>query len=172
MPTVEISTSADLGLSAIRFIEDASNVLASAAGVPREHVHIILRCSQLMTWGSRLGGVDGAPHAAYVRLLVSQQLDAAAKNEIVRGVCSLLEPFCPRASTQFYFEKAPIENLAIDGLLLPDLIARDAAARSLQEKEREENYAGSALSSLNSLRASMMYFTRPSTILCNRRWRL
>ena len=54
-----------------------------------------------------------------------QGLAAAAKNEIVTGVCALLAPHVPKASTQFTFAAVATEDLAIDGLLLPDLIARD-----------------------------------------------
>ena len=51
--------------------------------------------------------------------------EATAKNEIVTGVCALLAPHVPKASTQFTFAAVATEDLAIDGLLLPDLIARD-----------------------------------------------
>jgi phenylpyruvate tautomerase PptA (4-oxalocrotonate tautomerase family) len=125
MPTVTVDTSAELGAAAAAFLADASTVFASAAGAPLEHVHILLRCGQMMTWGSRLGGVDGAPHTAQIRVQLGQGLAAAAKNEIVTGVCALLAPHVPKASTQFTFAAVATEDLAIDGLLLPDLIARD-----------------------------------------------
>ena len=128
MPQVTIDTSANIeDAKAVTIIGAASNVLAKAAGVPTEHVHINLKRNQLMTWGSKLGGVDGNPHTAQVRIVVSQALTAANKQAIVTGVGKLLAQHAPPASTQFYFVTAAVEDLAIDGLLLPDLIARDAS---------------------------------------------
>ncbi|CAE8636081.1 unnamed protein product [Polarella glacialis] len=127
MPTVSIDTSANLGAEAAKVIDCATGVLASATGAPKEHVNITLRCNQMMTWGSQLGGVDGAPHTAQVRVLVSQTLCKEQKQAIVFGVGALLSPFAPSARTLFSFEHAAIENIAVDGLLLPDLIARDAS---------------------------------------------
>jgi len=81
-----------------------------------------------MTWGSKLGGKNGAPHTAQVRVVLGQALEDGLKKAVVTEVGKLLAPYAPSASTQFLFEAAAAENLAIDGLLLPDLIARDAAA--------------------------------------------
>ena len=48
----------------------------------------------------------------------------------VSGVCAQLERLnVPRARTQIIFQSVAIENIAIDGLLLPDLIARDTPAK-------------------------------------------
>ena len=145
MPTVTVDTSAELGAAAAAFLADASTVFASAAGAPPEHVHILLRCGQVMTWGSRLGGIDGAPHTAQIRVQLGQGLAAAAKNEIVTGVCALLAPHVPKASTQFTFATVATDDLAIDGLLLPDLIARDfpPAAVTAQPPAGSEDGAAS-----------------------------
>ena len=106
-----------------------STLPSHALGRPREHIHINLRTNQLMTWGSKVGGVDGNPHTAQIRVLVCPEaLSAETKQAVVAGVGQLLAPFSPPASTQFIFEAVPLEALAIDGLLLPDLIARDSAA--------------------------------------------
>ena len=77
-----------------------------------------------MTWGSKLAGSAG-PHTAQVQVVVSQDLSADAKKAIATGLFDLLEPFAPKASSQICFVSAAAENLAIDGLMLPDLIARD-----------------------------------------------
>eukprot|EP00037_Helgoeca_nana_P014207 m.132471 g.132471 ORF g.132471 m.132471 type:complete len:133 (+) comp22450_c0_seq2:211-609(+) len=129
MPTVTIDTSAELGASAASFLVSASGVLAAASGAPREHVHIQLRTGQLMTWGSKVAGVDGVPHTAQIRVMTAPTLlDTDAKNAVVFGVGALLAPSVPKASTQFIFGAIATEAIAIDGLLLPDLIARDAPA--------------------------------------------
>ena len=127
MPTVTIDTSATIADAAVpELISAMSLVLSKASGAPLEHVHINLRTACTMTWGSKLGGRDGNPHTAQLRLTLGSPLEAAAKNSIITGIGELLAPHAPQASTQFYFEDVSIENLAIDGLLLPDLIARDA----------------------------------------------
>ena len=145
MPTVTIDTSATIEQAkAVTLIGAASNVLAKAASAPTEHVHINLRCSQLMTWGSKLGGVDGNPHTAQIRVVVAQTLTAANKQAIVTGVGKLLAPYSPPASTQFYFESAAAENLAIDGLLLPDLIARDSGNAAPAPKKEAKGPAQQA----------------------------
>ncbi|CAE8654800.1 unnamed protein product [Polarella glacialis] len=127
MPVVSIDTSANLGAEAAKFLDGASGVLSSAAGAPKEHIHITLRCNQMMTWGSQLAGVDGALHTAQIRVLVCPKaFSNEEKQFIVSGVGALLSPFSPAARTQFFFEHTDLEHLAIDGLLLPDLIARDA----------------------------------------------
>jgi phenylpyruvate tautomerase PptA (4-oxalocrotonate tautomerase family) len=137
MPTVTIDTSATIDpAKAATLIGAASGVFAKAAGAPAEHVHINLRTNQMMSWGSKLGGVDGNPHTAQVRVVVSQSLKADAKKAIVTGVGKLLAPYSPPPSTQFYFEAVAVENLAIDGLLLPDLIARDAGGAAPAKKEK------------------------------------
>jgi len=137
MPTVTIDTSATISdADAVKLIGQMSGVLAKAAGAPSEHVHINLRTGQFMTWGSKLGGKNGAPHTAQIRIVLGQALEAATKNAIVSGVGPLLAPYSPPASTQFLFEAAAAENLAIDGLLLPDLIARDAANPPAAKKEK------------------------------------
>ena len=127
MPTVTIDTSATIADAAVpELIAAMSLVLSKAAGAPPEHVHINLRTACIMTWGSKLGGRDGNPHTAQLRLTLGSPLESAAKNSIITGIGELLSPHAPKASTQFYFENVSIDNLAIDGLLLPDLIARDA----------------------------------------------
>eukprot|EP00527_Entomoneis_sp_CCMP2396_P009471 CAMPEP_0198139242 /NCGR_PEP_ID=MMETSP1443-20131203/2591_1 /TAXON_ID=186043 /ORGANISM="Entomoneis sp., Strain CCMP2396" /LENGTH=122 /DNA_ID=CAMNT_0043801319 /DNA_START=204 /DNA_END=572 /DNA_ORIENTATION=- len=120
-----VSTSAILDKAQIvRFINGATNALSQAAKVPKEHVHIHLNHGQIMTWGGRLGGEDGAPHTAQIRILCLQDLAKEVKLAIITGVLESL-PGVPKASTQFYFEGCNDDQIAIDGLLLPDLIARD-----------------------------------------------
>jgi hypothetical protein len=76
-----------------------------------------------MTWGGRLGGEDGAPHTAQIRILCLQDLSKDTKMAMITGVLEYLP--VPKASVQVYFEGCKAEEVAIDGLLLPDLIARD-----------------------------------------------
>merc|ERR1719484_157452 len=119
MPTVTIDTSATIADAAVpELISAMSLVLSKASGALLEHVHINLRTACVMTWGSKLGGRDGNPHTAQLRLTLGSPLEAAAKNSIITGIGELLAPHAPQASTQFYFEDVSIENLAIDGLLL------------------------------------------------------
>ena len=80
-----------------------------------------------MTWGGAVGGISGAPHTAQVRVLTAgTPLAVGVKRDVVAAVLSGLEQYAPRASTQIFFQSCEIDALAIDGLLLPDLIARDA----------------------------------------------
>ena len=95
----------------------------------------------MMTWGSKLGGAAGAPHTAQVRVVVAQELSTDAKKQIVTGLFNLLEPFAPKASSQICFVATSAENLAIDGLLLPDLIVRDSAAPAKGKKEAKPQQA-------------------------------
>ena len=126
MPTVYVSTSAVLQKAQIlRFINAATNTLSQAAKVPKEHVHIQLNQGQTMTWGGRLGGEDGAPHTAQIRILCLQDLSKEVKMTMISGILESLP--VPKASTQIYFEGCNDDQVAIDGLLLPDLIARDSA---------------------------------------------
>lgn len=75
-----------------------------------------------MTWGGRLGGEDGAPHTAQIRILCLQDdLSKEVKMAMIAGVLEALP--VPKASTQFYFQGCNHDEIAIDGLLLPDLIA-------------------------------------------------
>ena len=81
MPTVTIDTSATIADAAVpELIAAMSLVLSKAAGAPPEHVHINLRTACVMTWGSKLGGRDGNPHTAQLRLTLGSPLEAAAKN--------------------------------------------------------------------------------------------
>ena len=100
MPTLHIDTSADLGAGIAAFVSGASPKIAAAVGAPKEHVHIVLRCSQCMTWGSKLGGVDGAPHTAQIRVVCGAELAAEVKAKVVASVGGMLEKFVPKASTQ------------------------------------------------------------------------
>ena len=79
-----------------------------------------------------------------------QALSVQAKKAIVEGMGALLEPLAPKASTQFYFETvSSIENLAINGMLLPDLIAAEeekSTAPALGKASSKESDKGGKMS--------------------------
>ena len=130
MPTISIVTSATISPAAAHALFSVvSPRVAECVGCPAGHVHIEIRGDALMTWGSVAGGFAGAPHTAQVRVLTAgAPLAVEVKRGIVAAVLSGLEQHAPRASTQIFFQSSEIDALAIDGLLLPDLIARDAPA--------------------------------------------
>eukprot|EP00287_Rhodomonas_sp_CCMP768_P005519 CAMPEP_0196724478 /NCGR_PEP_ID=MMETSP1091-20130531/6309_1 /TAXON_ID=302021 /ORGANISM="Rhodomonas sp., Strain CCMP768" /LENGTH=128 /DNA_ID=CAMNT_0042066599 /DNA_START=38 /DNA_END=424 /DNA_ORIENTATION=- len=128
MPTVTVDTSAEITReAALVFIAAATKGLSEATGAIEGHIHIQLRESQLMTWGGKAGGLDGAPHTAQIRVLTAgPALDAGKKNAIVSALLTPLASHVPKASSQVHFSSCELDCLAIDGLLLPDLIARDS----------------------------------------------
>eukprot|EP00961_Rhodomonas_salina_P231413 3125746-Rhodomonas_salina.1 len=128
MPTVTVDTSAEIKREdALAFIAAATTALSKATGAIEGHIHIQLRESQLMTWGGKVGGSDGAPHTAQIRVLLAGPApDADKKNAMVAALLTPLAAHVPKASTQVYFSSCEIDCLAIDGLLLPDLIKRDS----------------------------------------------
>ena len=133
MPTVFIDTSATVEVGP--FLNGCSPKLAAAVGAPKEHVHIVLRCAQCMTWGSKLGGVDGAPHTAQIRVVCGDDLSAEQKAKVVAGVGGMLSKFVPSASTQFCFDVVGTANLFIDGACLsgmapPPKVRLRSAARA------------------------------------------
>jgi hypothetical protein len=128
MPTISIVTSATISPAAAHALFSVVTArVAECVGCPTGHVHIEIRGDALMTWGGAAGGVSGAPHTAQVRVLTAgAPLAVDVKRGIVAAVLSGLEQHAPRASSQIFFQSCEIDALAIDGLLLPDLIARDA----------------------------------------------
>jgi hypothetical protein len=128
MPTVTVDTSAAVKREdVLTFIAAATKGLAEATGAIEGHVHIHFRGEQIMTWGGKVGGVDGAPHTAQIRVLTAGQgLDASKKNAVVMALLTPLAAHVPKASSQVYFSSCDLDALAIDGLLLPDLIERDS----------------------------------------------
>lgn len=128
MPTISIVTSATISpAAALALFSVVTPRVAECVGCPTGHVHMEIRGDALMTWGGAAGGVSGAPHTAQVRVLTAGALLAVdVKRGIVAAVLSGLEQHAPRASSQIFFQSCEIDALAIDGLLLPDLIARDA----------------------------------------------
>jgi hypothetical protein len=135
MPTISIVTSATISPAAAHALFSVvSPRVAQCVGCPTGHVHIEIRGDALMTWGSVAGGFAGAPHTAQVRVLTAgAPLTVEVKRGIVAAVLSGLEQHAPRASTQIFFQSSEIDALAIDGLLLPDLIARDAPPAAANE---------------------------------------
>ena len=126
MPTVTIDTSAEMG-DPRAFLTAAHDVLAKAAKCPVEHTHITLRDNQTMTFGGKLGGVDG-PHVAQVRVTVSQKLDNKAKNAIIQGLGKGLAPAAPKAQKMSFTP----ENIGYFGkleLTMPATTAITAARR-------------------------------------------
>ena len=134
MPTISIVTTANVSpVAANVLFSVVSPKVAECVGCPTGHVHIEIRGDALMTWGGVAGGVadgfSGGPHTAQVRVLTAgAPLAVDIKRGIVAAVLSGLEQHAPRASTQIFFLTCEIDALAIDGLLLPDLIARDTSS--------------------------------------------
>mmetsp|Transcript_8414 Transcript_8414/g.14216 ORF Transcript_8414/g.14216 Transcript_8414/m.14216 type:complete len:340 (+) Transcript_8414:76-1095(+) len=131
MPTVFIDTSATVEVGP--FLNGCSPKLAAAVGAPKEHVHIVLRCAQCMTWGSKLGGVDGAPHTAQIRVVCGDELSAEQKAKVVAGVGGMLSKFVPSASTQFCFDVVGTANLFIDGACLSGMAPPPKAEKPKKE---------------------------------------
>jgi hypothetical protein len=84
-----------------------------AVKVPKEHVHIQINQGQTLLL-CRLGGEDESPHAAQIRVLCTQDLSLRKWPSLP----SSESPFQKRPPTLFFV--ANPDQLAIDGLLLPD----------------------------------------------------
>jgi hypothetical protein len=136
MVSMDVSASID-DVAAMRLVSDISHLIAVVSDVSPEAVQITLRVGQLVMWGGRLGGKDGAPHAAQLRLAHAHALATSEKEGIVSGICQLLEPHSVApAAAQFLFETLGKENLVVGSATQSNFRFRESSSGPTAEPER------------------------------------
>uniref|UniRef100_A0A7S0N2H9 L-dopachrome isomerase n=1 Tax=Pyramimonas obovata TaxID=1411642 RepID=A0A7S0N2H9_9CHLO len=121
MPTVQVASNVEVADKAtlVKLIEEMTDILAPAAKVPREYVHIHVMPGQTMSFGA-----DHTTPLCQVSVMVCEgQLDVWTKNTVAKELCEpLKKAFAGLGAerTQVVFPTLTFIQIAIGGALLGD----------------------------------------------------